>query len=555
MSGQTRKTRKRKESVTSPAKKKLDGVSGSDFPNTTQTPVSFPPTTPRRTTRRICLTSTPVVHATCTDLLPGISPGIALVECESCELITEREKSKVDLQSSQMKSRKRCRKVKASQMSRVKRRITRKPTQPCSETKSPPAKRQRARKKTESGNSKARMETRSSKQIRPRFELVEPDSLEQDDSLLSSDLSIELSHQEDVMPSLRLLDEEESDEKEEEEDEELPSFLMQVDKKPPPITKGAFVWHKFRHYPYWPALVKTVYPKQKKASIVFIDYPIFEKKGFVVTLKSLKPFDYEETNELMREAKKQYDAAISWAMELITDYRIRIACGSFSDSFIKYYAHDMSYPVRKMYPQESSKRLNIVSDALMLEDTCEDLKDDSLNEREDTSKGSKRLLPDRTHAAHNRANEKLVHFIVKQRLVETHLLDVICGKQQSRWLRSFMSANRRRVVNIYLEDDQQLDQVYCYLRKLYTTAVATASCLPEVKSTECVPFVLDVLLPEAIIYAIAGVDNVSVQVAEEKYLRGRCISKRERQEFDLMIEKHMKIKTWHNTSAFSDYII
>ncbi|MEQ2211573.1 hypothetical protein XENOCAPTIV_007391, partial [Xenoophorus captivus] len=77
---------------------------------------------------------------------------------------------------------------------------------------------------------------------------------------------------------------------------------------------------------------------------------------------------------------------------------------------------------------------------------------------------------------------------------------VIRGQHQSRWLRSFLSAKRRRVVNIYLEDDQQLDQVYWYLNELYGKA--------------------------AIIYAIAGVDNLSVKKAEEKYLKGRCISNR-----------------------------
>ena len=52
------------------------------------------------------------------------------------------------------------------------------------------------------------------------------------------------------------------------------------------------------------------------------------------------------------------------------------------------------------------------------------------------------------------------------------------------------------MVNIYLEDDQQLDQVYWYLSELYATTVGTAPCLAEMKSMECVPFVLDVLLPE-----------------------------------------------------------
>lgn len=72
---------------------------------------------------------------------------------------------------------------------------------------------------------------------------------------------------------------------------------------------------------------------------------------------------------------------------------------------------------------------------------------------------------------------------------------MIHGQEQSRWLRSFLSA-KRHIVNTYLEDDHQLDQVYCYLNELYTTAMASAPRLNAFKSMEQVPFVLDVLLPE-----------------------------------------------------------
>lgn len=48
--------------------------------------------------------------------------------------------------------------------------------------------------------------------------------------------------------------------------------------------------------------------------------------------------------------------------------------------------------------------------------------EDNIGEQQDTSRKQKRLLPDRSHAAHNRANEKLVNFIVKQRMVEKRLL-------------------------------------------------------------------------------------------------------------------------------------
>lgn len=75
-----------------------------------------------------------------------------------------------------------------------------------------------------------------------------------------------------------------------------------------------------------------------------------------------------------------------------------------------------------MYPQAASERLTITSDSV-LEELGDDHKEDSFSEQQgEVSRSSKRLLPDRTHAAHNRANEKLVHFIVKQRMVEGHLL-------------------------------------------------------------------------------------------------------------------------------------
>lgn len=100
------------------------------------------------------------------------------------------------------------------------------------------------------------------------------------DTSMSSELSIELSHHEEQLPSLSFQEDEESDEQE----EELPSFLMQVDKskrgwsylikitfvlcshcildsfhlpEPQSITEGVFVWHKFRNFPFWPALVSA----------------------------------------------------------------------------------------------------------------------------------------------------------------------------------------------------------------------------------------------------------------------------------------------------------
>ncbi|XP_023832674.2 PWWP domain-containing DNA repair factor 3A, partial [Salvelinus sp. IW2-2015] len=377
---------------------------------------------------------------------------------------------------------------------------------------------------------------------RPRFELLELDSPDEDtgDASLSSNLSIELSLQEDHLSSLPLEEEEEQ-----EDEEDLPSFLNNT--KPLSITEGICVWCKFRNYPFWPAMVKSVNRKMKKASIVFIDNLLFDKKrirkGFSVALKTLKPFDCEEADQLVCKARESYDAAIKWCLELIADYRIRIGCG-FTGSFIEYFSDDISCPVRRRYPQSTSD-INFPS-KLMLEeqfltsDLGEEEEEGSGRQEEERRRKRRRrkLLPDRSKAARNRANEKLVDFIVKQRRVETRLLGVIGGQQQSKWLRWFLAASRS-VVDTYLEDEDQLDQVYQYLRGVYETAPLTAPCLADV---DRIRLVLDVLLPEAIIYAIAGVDKLSLVKAEDKYLKGPCLSKREREEFDWMIEQQMKMK-------------
>lgn len=59
-------------------------------------------------------------------------------------------------------------------------------------------------------------------------------------------------------------------------------------------------------------------------------------------------------------------------------------------------------------------------------------------------------------------------------------------------------------MNTYLEDEQQLDEVYLYLNDLCTKAVATSSGLRKLKSIDLVSFILDVLLPEVSYYIFFG---------------------------------------------------
>ncbi|XP_051555856.1 PWWP domain-containing DNA repair factor 3B-like isoform X2 [Myxocyprinus asiaticus] len=376
---------------------------------------------------------------------------------------------------------------------------------------------------------------------------------------MSSDLSIELSLQEEPYPlNNSLLQEEDQDD----DEEELPSFLQQDNKKRLSITEGLCVWCKLRKYPYWPAVVKSVNHKSKKASIVFIDGFLLDKKrirkGFSVSLRTLKPLDCEESDKLVDIAKEKYGSAITWSLELISDYRIRIefghglyyhlpvespnckCCGSFAGSFIEYCAADISCPVRKKY-SEGKFVLTFPSQEILSQqcnNSDENVEDIVVEEQDELL--SKKVLPDRSKAARNRANEQLVDFIVNKRRVENRLLAVISGQESSKWLQALLKPTRP-VVDVYLEDEEQVDKVYRYLNKVCDNALQRNTCLENIQADR-IRLILDVLLPEAIIYAIAGVHKLSLENAEEKYRRGPCFSNRERQEFDMMIEQQMKLK-------------
>ncbi|KAM4758987.1 PWWP domain-containing DNA repair factor 3A isoform 1-T2 [Cyanocitta cristata] len=348
-----------------------------------------------------------------------------------------------------------------------------------------------------------------------------PDS-EEDEGLEPSGMSSRRVSSESLPPLSPLLDEEE---------ENFPSVLSH--REPKCFKEGMLVWCKLRRYPYWPAVVKAVKRKHRRACVLFIDGTTNEKKkGFSVSLKSLKHFDCEEKQELIERAKGSYSWEIEWCLQLILDYRIRVGCHSFTGSFLEYFAADISYPVRKEGYQ------SVVQ--MAFPNTEEEGAGGSSS---DTSpqKPPRKLLPDRTRAARDRENKKLVEFIVKTKGAEEHLLGILKSGKQSRWLKKFLNSSRYMTcVETYLEDEEQLDLVVGYLKEVYREM--DTKNLHQILG-DGIRFISDVLLPEAIICAIAAVDDIDYEKAEEKYIKGPPVSKRERELFDEQILGSKKLKT------------
>lgn len=299
---------------------------------------------------------------------------------------------------------------------------------------------------------------------------------------------------------------------------------------PGPIERGSVVWYKFMDLPYWPAVVTSVSVREQTARVLLIEADLCrERSSMRVPLRRLKHLDCAEKEKLVRRAGTAYGHSITWCLSLVAHYREGLARGSFPGSFLEYYAADASYPMRRAV-QEGPLDLRFPKV------NYSDLEDSEEEASPGGWKGPcKRLLPDRMRAARDRANRKLVEFIVKTKGADGHLLDIVRGRKPSRWLMAFFRADGDLVcVETYLEDEDQLDVVARHLQRVYEQ---TDDAMPALLRVDKVRLVLEVLLPEAMICSIAALEGLDYKEAEEKYLRGPPVHSREKELFDRSVWK------------------
>ncbi|XP_017658643.1 PWWP domain-containing DNA repair factor 3B [Nannospalax galili] len=312
---------------------------------------------------------------------------------------------------------------------------------------------------------------------------------------------------------------------ENEDDEELPRFILCYETRA--FEEGMIVWFKYQKYPFWPAVIKSIRRKERKASVLFVEANMNpQKKGVRVSFRQLKKYDCKEKQALVEKAREEYRDSIDWCISLICDYRVRLGCGSFSGTFFEYYAADISYPVRKIIKQDTFRN---IFPKLYDEDTMEPMTVASHTKRMTFQK----ILPDRMKPARDRANRNLVNFIVNAKGTEDHLLGILKGTKKSKWLKSFLNAKSfTPCIETYFEDEDQLDEVVKYLQEIYKQI--DPKMLIQIKNDK-IKFIMEVLLPEAIICSISFVDGLDYETAEAKYLKGPSLGYRERELYDSKI--------------------
>uniref|UniRef100_G3UKF2 Uncharacterized protein n=2 Tax=Loxodonta africana TaxID=9785 RepID=G3UKF2_LOXAF len=248
-----------------------------------------------------------------------------------------------------------------------------------------------------------------------------------------------------------------------------------------------------------------------------------ERRGIRVPLRRLKPLDCQQKPKLMSRAKKLYGQSVDWCCSLVAHYREAVGRRSFVGSLLEYFTADISYPIRKAI-QEGEVDSNFPR--VNYNDLEESEEEPHLG-----GKGHyKKLLPDRRKAARDRGNQKLLDFIVKRKGAERHLLDIVDGRKHSTWLDSFLSSTRHMgCTETYLEDEDQLDVLVRYLQEIYKQI--DQRMLTRIKKDK-VNFVLEVLVPEAIICSMSALEGLDYKDAEAKYLDGPPVHYREKELFD-----------------------
>lgn len=109
-------------------------------------------------------------------------------------------------------------------------------------------------------------------------------------------------------------------------------------------------------------------------------------------------------------------------------------------------------------------------------------------------KPPKKVLPDRMRAARDKANKKIVEFIVTTQGADEHLRAILKSRKQSQWLKDFLKASPyKKPIQTYLEDDNQQTCVIEYLQEVYRQVNAE---LPLLINGNSIEFVFAVLFPE-----------------------------------------------------------
>ncbi|XP_013384163.1 PWWP domain-containing protein MUM1L1 isoform X1 [Lingula anatina] len=329
-------------------------------------------------------------------------------------------------------------------------------------------------------------------------------------------------------------------------DEELPSVLSSKLEETCPFEVNDVVWVKVRNYPFWPCVIKRLYPNDqkkkkrvKKVSVFFIG----DKKSFGVCYNPnrIKPFHGPRHEEykmqgLQSDQKERFEEALTAAEDFIR----KRGLGLIEPGIGYRYFCDPDYdsPVQEDELRDSSPEKDMVPERT--ESVAKSTDEESVEtEEEETPVSQQEKQAMDSELKRNEKNLKLIEFIksdtMKEYLTKIYHGEKQCDRHEQHKKCDSQRQKMKRQGTGPITDEDQLEEIHHCLSSLYRS-VSGSDKLDDYSLS----YVMDVWLVEAIIYALIKVKGYNRGRAEEMFKKGAWIYKAEK-----VLEHKMMLETTH----------
>lgn len=296
------------------------------------------------------------------------------------------------------------------------------------------------------------------------------------------------------------------EESSEEEEEEDPSTSDGTAHEKLEFSEDDVVWVEWKRL-HWPALVRKVYPKSRKAKLFLIG-SVASQETILVNIKKMFNFNNAERNRcFLNEGRVGRDSALVKAAQKAEEF-LRKRCLGVNINAKKFFC-DGEVPFTEGPPSDASDDVYLDSELWL--DCDLDPSEASGDQLEATVA--------RIKERRKRQNEKLVQCI-KDGKVNSHLLAVLDGSVPSERHKLFGSPHQSERLQLKhwpwfgpIDNCSQQEEIYEFCFELLK---ANSALDP---TFDIASYVIEVWCPEAVMKALCYTRSVDMEKAEEILLR------------------------------------
>lgn len=313
------------------------------------------------------------------------------------------------------------------------------------------------------------------------------------------------------------------------DDDDLPQMTLDSGVTGP-VCVGDLVWLKSRYFPFWPAIVKHVYKQKgrvRKITCCFISeciessdrgkpYTTLCHKNNVLPF-SIDPLQHSRLKELGMQSMyaSEFYLAVKKAEDFICQWAVEKTVTS-----LEFFADEIGSTSTGLNgdaasPEEEVSMEDHGSPSLTEDHVSDGSISGSEAREESTMSDAQRKRIDRRKESGQKLIELIKSSHTKQYLQRIWTGQLKCARHDQFRRKAMLSRQQKWEMKMQghggpIGDDDQMDELVLTVADFYR------SCHPEINMS----YVLDVLVPEAIVYALHKVRRVTKKEAEKIFQKG-----------------------------------